>query len=95
MLSLSKRNFLIGATASLGIIAAPAIVRCESLMTIKAIEQTRYVTFLEAIYPGMSPLWYNHKIWNGPDNQQIEIKPHMFNVNKLNDFMCAKMATPV
>ena len=28
---LSKRNFLIGATASLGIIAAPAIVRCESL----------------------------------------------------------------
>ena len=99
MLSLSKRNFLIGATASLGIIAAPAIVRCESLMAIKSIEDVakneRYVTFLEAIYPGMSPLWYNHKIWNGPDNQQIEIKPHMFNVNKLNDFMCAKMATPV
>ena len=50
---LSKRNFLIGATASLGIIAVPAIVRCESLMAIKAIENTRYLTFLEIIYPGI------------------------------------------
>ena len=55
---LSKRNFLIGATASLGIIAAPAIVRCESLMAIKAIEiDARYLTFLEIIYPGISE-WF-------------------------------------
>ena len=44
---LSKRNFLIGAAASVGIIAAPAIVRCESLMVIKAIENTRYLTFVK------------------------------------------------
>ena len=94
---LSKRNFLIGATASFGIIAAPAIVRCESLMAIKAIENTRYITFLEAIYPGEYMICdYNPGIfWNGPDGQQIKIEPHMYDVNKLSDFMCAKMIMPV
>ena len=103
---LSKRNFLIGATASLGIIAAPAIVRCESLMAIKAIENTRYVTFLEAIYLG-SPWEYMASIPRGmefdnlngwchdPGSQEIRIKPHMYNVNKLQDFLCNKMIMPV
>ena len=95
---LSKRNFLIGATAPLGIIAAPAIVRCESLMAIKAVENTRYITFLEAIYPGMSPSWYDNRP-NGwcydPGSQELKTGSHKYDVRMLDSFMCNKMITPV
>ena len=95
---LNKRNFLIGATASLGLFAAPAIVRCENLMGIKAFDnlsnEERYVTFLEAIYPGQ--MWYNHGGWcYNPHSQEIKVKPHMFNVNKLDSFMCNKSILPI
>ena len=51
---LSKRNFLIGATASLGIIAAPAIVRCESLMGIRAIEDSEAPKILDVLGNNLS-----------------------------------------
>ena len=38
---------------------------------------------------------YNPGIWNGPDGQHIKVEPHLFNVNKLDDFMCAKMIMSV
>ena len=100
---LSKRNFLIGATASLGIIAAPAIVRCESLMAIRAIEigkRRRYLTFLEIIYPGVNEWKYATGIepvfCYNPGSQEIKTREHMYNVNKLDkNFLCNKMIMPV
>ena len=96
---LSKRNFLIGATASLGIIAAPAIVRCESLMAIKAIENTRYLTFLEIIYPGISEGFMLHpkNEWcYDPGSQELRTREHKYNVNMLDkNFLCNKMIMPV
>ena len=94
---LSKRNFLIGATASLGIIAAPAIVRCESLMAIKAIENSRYLSFLEIIYPGN---FYHYPDNSGfcynPPSQEIKILPHKYDVRMLGkNFLCNKMIMPV
>ena len=96
---LSKRNFLIGAAASVGIIAAPAIVRCESLMVIKAIENARYLTFLEIIYPGVSDGFMLHRkneFCYDPGSQQMKTREHMYNVNMLDkNFLCNKMITPV
>ena len=102
---LSKRNFLIGATASLGIIAAPAIVRCESLMGIRAIEdlgnRQRYLTFLEIIYPGVNEWEKRYGIdpsvfCYNPGSQEIRTREHTYNVNMLDkNFLCNKMIMPV
>ena len=71
----------------------------ESLMVIKAIENARYLTLLEMIYPGVSDGFMLHRkneFCYDPGSQQMKTREHMYNVNMLNkNFLCNKMITPV